>query len=175
VPVGEVLEQDPAGNTQAPRGSTITLTVSSGPEDRDVPDVTGKTESEASNLLGQAGFNVTRSEEPSTTVAEGHVIRTDPPAGTTLPKDSTVNLVVSSGPPTAEVPSVVGLTQDTATNQLESRGFVVNVETVDVIDPTQDGVVQSQDPASGTQATQGSTVTITVGQFVAEETTTTTA
>src|SRR4029450_3950611 len=62
-PVGEVLSQDPAGNTKAPKGSTITLTVSSGPADRNIPDVTGKTVAEASNQLGQAGFKVTVSSE----------------------------------------------------------------------------------------------------------------
>ena len=64
-PVGEVVDQDPGPNEEAPRGSEVTLFVSKGPADRPVPDVVGKTIAEASNLLGQAGFTVNQTSEAS--------------------------------------------------------------------------------------------------------------
>jgi serine/threonine-protein kinase len=165
-PVGEVVDQEPGPNEEAPRGSEVTLFVSKGPADRPVPDVVGRTVAEASNLLGQAGFNVSQTSEPSDTVDEGRVIRTNPTAGTVAAKDSTVTVVVSSGPAESTVPSVIGLTEANAINTLRGAGFEVNVQEQDTDDPTQDGRVIDQDPAGNATAEQGSTVTIVVGNFV---------
>ena len=65
-PVGEVVDQEPAANQEAPRGSEVTIFVSKGPADRPVPNVVDKTVAEASNLLGQAGFSVNQTSEAST-------------------------------------------------------------------------------------------------------------
>jgi serine/threonine-protein kinase len=62
-----------------------------------VPDLAGTTEAEASSELMDEGFDVVLLQEPSLAVAEGHVIRTEPAAGTAVPRGSTINLVVSSG------------------------------------------------------------------------------
>ena len=78
--------RSPGANEEAPQGSEVKLFVSSGPADRPVPDVVGRTIAEASNLLGQAGFAVNQTSEASNTVEEGRVIRTDPPADTVRPK-----------------------------------------------------------------------------------------
>jgi beta-lactam-binding protein with PASTA domain/predicted Ser/Thr protein kinase len=165
-PVGEVVDQDPSANDEAPRGSEVRLFVSKGPAPREVPDVVGRTVAEASNLLGQAGFTVKQTTEPSDTVPEGEVIRTDPAAGTTQPKGATITVVVSSGPAESTVPSVVGLTEANAINTLNNAGFSPEVVEQDTDDPTQDGRVLSQDPAANTTETEGATVTITVGNFV---------
>jgi serine/threonine-protein kinase len=165
-PVGEVVDQDPSANDEAPRGSEVRLFVSSGPADRPVPDVVGRTIAEASNLLGQAGFTVNQVSEPSGTVEEGLVIRTDPAADSVQPKGSTITVVVSSGPAEETVPSVVGLTEANAINTLSSAGFNPVVVEQDTDDPTQDGRVVDQDPDGNTTAVSGSDVTIFVGRFV---------
>jgi serine/threonine-protein kinase len=166
-PVGEVVDQDPGANDEAPRGSEVRLFVSKGPAPREVPDVTGRTVAEASNLLGQAGFAVTQTSEPSSTVPEGQVIRTDPPAGSTQPKGASITVVVSSGPAESPVPSVIGLTEANAINTLRNAGFEPTVVEQDTDDASQDGRVIDQDPAPNETAAEGSTVTITVGRFVA--------
>jgi serine/threonine-protein kinase len=145
----------------------VKLFVSSGPAPREVPDVVGRTIAEASNLLGQAGFTVNQTSEPSSTVPEGEVIRTDPAAGTSQPKGTAVTVVVSSGPAESTVPSVIGLTEANALNTLNNAGFNPMVVEQDTSDPTEDGRVIAQDPAGNTTAADGSTVTITVGHFVA--------
>ena len=164
-PVGEVVDQEPGPNEEAPRGSEVTLVVSKGPADRPVPDVVGRPIAEASNLLGQAGFTVNQTSEPSETVEEGVVIRTDPKADTTRPKGSAVTVVVSSGPPETTVRDVVGQTEQNARSILEGQGFVVVVEEQPTDDPTQDGRVVDQDPDGNTTAPDGSEVTIFVGVF----------
>jgi serine/threonine-protein kinase len=171
---GEVVRQSPAGGQDAPANSEITLFVSSGPDQVPVPDVAGRTVADASNLLGQAGFKVSQSEEASDSVAKGRVIRTNPAAGTPAAKDATVTMVVSTGAEDITVPTVVGLSQANATNILQSQGFKVNVEQTEVVDPAKDGKVVNQTPSGG-KAPAGSEVTIFVGQNILATTSTTAA
>ena len=93
-----VIDQEPKPG-KARRGSEVLLTVSSGPPEERVPDVSGRDADEAANVLGQSGFRTSSRQEPNTTFASGKVIRTEPGAGTPLDKGSTVVLIVSSGPP----------------------------------------------------------------------------
>ena len=169
-PVGEVIDQDPASGEEAPKGSTINLKVSSGKEKTGVPDVRGKDVDVAANELGQAGFKTVRQQEESETVGEGKVIRTSPSPGTPLERGSTVTLVVSSGPPEVDqvtVPDVIGRTEAAATAMLQSAGFKVKTQEVLVTEDADDGRVQDQSPNAGTEADEGSTVTITVGKKAA--------
>ncbi len=174
---GTVIDQSPAGNTQANQGSKVTLTVSSGPAQVTVPDVVGEDQATAANRLGSAGLTLgSVANQPSATVPSGNVISTSPTPGTKVNPGSTVNLVVSSGQPqpTATVPSVIGEKQQQAKQTLTGAGYGVNAQPQDVNDPTQNGVVLNQDPPAGTAANQGTTVTIVVGKFVPGGGTTTT-
>ena len=164
-PVDEVTEQNPAGGAQAAKGSTVVLFVGSAPEAVEIRDVTGRTEGDASNLLEQDGFKVSTTTEASST-KKGRVIRTEPGAGSSRPKGSTVTIVVSDGPSTAQVPSVVGSSEANAVDALEAQGFIVDIVEQEVVDPSQDGKVLDQSPNGGTNQETGSTVTITVGRVV---------
>ncbi len=172
IPVGEVVDQTPAGGDEVPKGSEVVLQVSSGPEERPVPDVSGRTVADASNLLGQNGFTVAQRSEASTTVEEGKVIRTDPAAETPLPKGATVTLIVSSGPPKVEVPSVVGLTANGAKTTLESRGFGFASTETAACTPDEANQVIDQNPDAGTEVDPGTTVTVVVCKPVATTSTT---
>jgi serine/threonine-protein kinase len=165
-PVDEVLEQSPAGDTEAEEGSEVALTVSSGPDAIEIPDVSGDTVGSASAELEALGFETDTTSEASNDVPQGRVIRTEPGAGSQRQEGSTVTLVVSSGPDEQQVPSVVGLSENAAISALESAGFQVDVTTQEVIDPTQDGRVVDQDPNGGQDAPAGSTVTIVVGELI---------
>ena len=102
-----VLDQAPAAGTRQPKGSNITLTVSKGVEQIAVPNVRGRTQSDAANVLGQAGFRTTTRPEASSDFDQGTVIRTEPASGTPLERNSVVTLIVSSGPaPTTTQPPV---------------------------------------------------------------------
>ena len=101
------------------------------------------------------------------------MIRTDPAAGTEVAPDSTVTMVVSTGPAveTTNVPNVQGLSEDRARTQLENAGFrvVVSEDTVD--QQNQDGRVISQSPAAGSQAQVNSEINIVIGRFDPPDTT----
>lgn len=114
VPAGRVIAQNPPGGAQAEKGSVVTIAVSIGPAPIEVPDVEGKSASEASNELGRLGFKVTERREANPDVPAGTVLYTDPSPGTPLAPGSTVVLVVSSGPaPTTSSTSTTTSTTST--------------------------------------------------------------
>ncbi len=172
-PAGIVLEQSPPAGTVVSPGDPVNLVVSVEPGKELVPDVTGRPLAQAQSAIQEAGFRFRNPVyEPSDSVAEGSVIRTDPPAGTSLEANSQITIIVSSGVEQLNVPAVVGDEADAAQRELEGAGFVVQRETRTLAPGDSNvGKVMSQTPSGGQQARKGSTVTITVG--VAEATTTT--
>ncbi len=170
IKVGEVIRSNPPAGKKVDPGTNVEIFVSAGPRPTAVPDVAGLDQVEATQQLVALGFRVTKATEPSSSVEVGRVIRTQPGAGTPAAKDSTVTLVVSSGPKQAAVPNVVGMSQSEAVNSLSAAGFRVNVSQV-VTTPANVGRVITQSPDAGTQADDGSTVTITVGAAAATTTT----
>ncbi len=105
---GMAIGTEPAGGTTADEGSTVVLRVSGGPGESTVPDVTGKTEDQATTALTRAGFEVDTKTEASADVAKGLVISQDPAGAATAEKGSTVTITVSSGTDQVTVPNVSG-------------------------------------------------------------------
>jgi eukaryotic-like serine/threonine-protein kinase len=155
VPKDLALATDPAGGSQAPRESTITLILSDGPAPVAVPDVTGGTYDEAAATLQAKRLSPVHKEDYSDTVPAGNVIGTDPAAGQLAPRDSQVGVIVSLGPPLVQVPNVTGSTVEAASKQLQGAGLVANVEN---FGPGKS--VRAQDPAAGVTVRRGSKVTL---------------
>jgi eukaryotic-like serine/threonine-protein kinase len=161
-PKGTVLGQDPPGGQKADKGSTVTLTVSDGPELRDVPTVVGLTYKSAANRLKKAGFKPARTDRNDDQVEKGRVISSSPDEGSQQRRGATVTLTVSSGPELADVPNVVGQAENDATTALQNAGFKVTVTRKET-GSSEPGTVLSQSPAGGRHP-KGSTVTITVAK-----------
>lgn len=172
---GTVFDMSPPPNQQVNLDTLVTLTVSAGRSEIEIPNVEGLTSGEASNALGLAGLpSPDIVLEPSAEVEEGLVIRTEPPVLTPVPKDRRILIFVSLGPETALVPPLVGLTQAAAEQAIQNREFVVVIEFVDVLpDAVEAGKVISQDPAANDSLEVGSEVKITVGRPIDSTTTTT--
>src|SRR5438445_4867902 len=163
-PQGQVVSQLPTAGASVEQGTKVTLKVSKGPQPIGIPNVIGQSfESAQSTLLGK-GFAVSRmdvkSDQPKDTV-----IGISPGPGTLEPPNTNIRLTVSKGPTTSMVPDVTSLSQNDAQAQLKASGFKVRIVPQPVSDPSQDGIVQTQDPTGGTQAPPGSFVTIAVGKF----------
>ena len=161
-PAGQVIGQDPTGGTKAKKGSTVTLTVSAGPQQVAVPQVVGLTVSSARGRLQKAGLKASEREENSDTVAQGRVISVSPPEGQKVDKGSSVTLVVSSGKPQVQVPDVVGKSFDEGQSTLQAAGF--KVTRVDKESDKDPGTVLSQNPKSGARIDAGSTISLTVAK-----------
>jgi len=155
-----VLEQDPVPDSVVDEGTTVTLSVSTGPALVAIPDVSGLSPKEARQRLEDQGLVVTLINKASDTVPKGSVIRTDPAAGTEISVGSTVKILVSSGTAQSTVPSLVGTHLDTALSRLESAGLSANVVQQDA--PAPAGEVVDQAPTAGTKVKKGSQVTIFV-------------
>jgi eukaryotic-like serine/threonine-protein kinase len=164
-PEGQVVAQNPPSGEVVDEGTAVVLRVSKGKQVVAVPNVLDQTESSARSELQAAGFEVQAVQAPSDSTPEGFVSAQSPDPGTEAPKGSPVTITVSTGPSSATVPNVVGEQRETAQDDLKNAGFKVKVETVPVTDPTQDNIVQDQNPDGGSQADTGSTVTIFVGKF----------
>jgi beta-lactam-binding protein with PASTA domain/predicted Ser/Thr protein kinase len=161
-PRDQVVEQDPIptdrGGGKAEEGSTVTLSVSSGPAIVAVPSVAGLSEADATKRLENVGFTVTTMEQFSKSVPKGQVIGTSPPTGTQLSTAQAVNLLVSRGANTVEVPSVVGLNDQAALAALSNAGLSGTEVQQDSTEPQ--GKVLNQSPGAGKRVGRGSQVTI---------------
>ena len=161
-PRNQVVEQDPIptsrGGGKAEEGSTVTLSVSSGPAIVSVPPVANLTEAEARKRLENAGFQVVVVERFSETVSRGLVIGTEPAAGTQTSTAQPVTLLVSKGSDRVEVPDVVGLNEQAALNALSAGDLAGTVVQRDSEEPQ--GEVVGQSPGPGKRVPRGSQVTI---------------
>jgi beta-lactam-binding protein with PASTA domain len=169
---GLVLKQDPAANEKVDKGTEVVLTVVKAPGTVVVPPIAaGASLTDAQAALTDAGLTAGDTvEQASDEVDEGDVIAFDPASGTEVDPASTVNIVVSTGPDQATVPSVTCLSFNAAQNQITKAGLVPSISS-DPVDvnpqcPLGNKVAQ-QDPAAGSVVDPGSTVTISSGEEAA--------
>ena len=164
-----VISTDPAGDASINAGDEVAISVSTGPEQHEIPDVSGLGYAEAVKKLTAAGFGkFKQTEATSTSSQRDKVLNTVPPANTTVPITGEITLVVGTGPVTRSVPDVTGQTTEQATKNLNTVGFTtVLTAPVDALEPA--GQVLAVDPAAGTDAELDTTITLKVSkgnQFV---------
>lgn len=131
-------------------------------ESATVPDVTGTPWEDGRRELEREGLRAFRAENRNDDAAEGTIIAQEPPAGRTLETGSRVALVVSLGPPTVNVPDVIGMSLSDAQDALEAAGGLYGVR--DDTRPSESydrGVVMAQSPEPGRRVAPGSTVSLT--------------
>ncbi len=151
---GTVLAVDPATSGQLAKGSAVNLVVSDGPAPRTVPTLPpGSTFAQAQQALAAVQLVAVEDDEFSDTVPAGQVVGTDPGAGTQVPRDSKVKVVVSKG--MTPIPDVANQSVADATAQLRAAGFTVAGVRGD---PAR--TVVGTDPAAGTQVPKGTAVTL---------------
>jgi beta-lactam-binding protein with PASTA domain/tRNA A-37 threonylcarbamoyl transferase component Bud32 len=161
-PRDRVVREDPQPGTKVKKGSTITLTVSDGPGQTTVPDVTNLPRARARRVLQEQGFKPVVQREPSDTIGSGRATRTSPPGGTLADRGSRVTLFVSSGPAKVTVPNVTGQSETSATAELANLGLRADVSEEE--SEQEPGTVLRQSPGAGTSVDKGSTVAIVVAK-----------
>ena len=143
-----VTAQQPHAGDRVDKGTVIHINVSRGAKPVTVPDVTSQPFANAKSALNGQGFVVGRVDIQSD-FPQGTVVAEDPPAGTSVAAGSKITLSVSKGPATTQVPDVTGQNQAAAESILTGAGLTPAVIFDPVTDPSQDGIVQSTDPAAG--------------------------
>jgi beta-lactam-binding protein with PASTA domain len=164
VPRNRVISQDPNPGSFLAEGEPVDLIVSRGVPSVVVPDVLGEDKETARAEIEDARLQARLVERDSDEPA-GTVIDQRPRPAESVAVDTRVTVFFSDGP--EEVPNVVGRQEGPARRILEQRGFSVSVER-DTETPAEPGTVLEQSPGAGETLGQGSTVTITVSDFVSE-------
>jgi serine/threonine-protein kinase len=142
--------------------SVYWMTPRSAGESQAVPRVFGRPLDSAKTALAHAGFRVRMDGGRAGPVPTGAVLWQDPPPGTMVPPNSTVQLVVSEGPPPATVPDVIGFALPAAEQVVEAAGLKVGrADTVHGGSP-EAGVVIATRPAPGNGRPRGTAVDLVV-------------
>lgn len=160
VPEGQVMRTDPRIGTPLKPGTAVSLTISQGPEPVVVPDVRGLSLDQALPTLTAGGLKPRTVEQFDESVDFGRVISTDPSNGTTAFRGDKIRVFVSKGSQFVPVPSVVGMTTESATETLQDAGF--EVTTREQFGVTVANRVIAQDPSGGSQAARDTLITLTI-------------
>ncbi len=162
---GQIAEQDPKPGSTAAKNTRVGYSISIGSaQDLTVPDLTNRLQADAEQAITSMGLVVyVDNTRYSDTVESGHVITTNPGAGSTVHEGDTISLFISQGQDSqsVKVPDLRGKYKEDAVTMLTNSGLYVYVanepsETVPA------NLVIGQDPAPGTSVQTGSSITITV-------------
>ena len=160
-PEGTCTKMSPDAGSKVAKGSAVKVWFSAGPQSTQVPDVKERSQEEARSILESAGFKVNAAvkTEDSADIAKDMVTKTDPAAGQSVPKGTTITIYVSSGMTT--VPSnLVGQSKDSVLQQYEGKfSFTVEQESSDTVEA---GLITRVSPDSGSSIAQGGFITIWV-------------
>lgn len=163
VPVGVVVSQTPEAGATVKEERTITIYVSKGGEELEMPNLRGLKQSDAMNKLQQMGLRLGSSYETFSDEDSGTVISQDPRSGTRISKGQTVDITVSKGQKIKKVtvPDVKGVPSDRARTMIE--GSNLRVGSISEEASTQAaGTIVIQTPAAGTEVDSGSAVRLVI-------------
>ena len=148
---GTIVQSVPTVGRQVRKNSTITLEVSKGPERYAVPPLVGLRSTDAATAITDAHLSVgTTTQAYSDTLETGQVISSDPSPGTSVKRDTPVDLVVSKGKEPVQVGDWTGKPADQATAALTKAGLKVDATQQQFSDTVAKGLVISQNPVTAT-------------------------
>lgn len=169
VPAGQVVSQNPTAGSKVKEQRLVTIYVSKGGEEIEMPDLTGLSKSDAEAQLKKMGLKLGSVYEKYSNEEAGTVIKQDPKAGTKISRGQTVDITVSKGKQShkVSVPDVTGVSLDAAKAALQSRGLKVG--SVSKQESRQAaGTVVSQSPASG-EVEEGSSISLVIAEPVKQQ------
>lgn len=166
---GLISSQDPAADSYVKSGRAIKIMLSKGPQMLKMPNVSNGKMSldDAINAIKSEGFsedNITKEQDPTSSLPAGTVISQDPAAGAQWPKNGKIKLKVSGGTSTANqiMPNLVGYSVNQAQNVLVNQMKLTPVINHQKSQDYPEGAVISTNPRPGDPIQPGSLVTITV-------------
>lgn len=122
IPAGIVIMQEPLCGTSMKKGETVYITVSTGPQVQEVPDIVGKDKEEAHDMLAKYGFAMFDVEYRTSGEPYGTILEQTPEAGELMENDDkTIQVVLSRGP--LQLPNFIGMKQEDAIAQMTQMGM----------------------------------------------------
>ncbi|TAM56509.1 Stk1 family PASTA domain-containing Ser/Thr kinase [bacterium] len=153
-----IISEDPGAKSQAQRGSVVNVVVSTGALPSSVPNVVGGSLLQAESTLSESGLQPTVQYTVQQNGQPGTVIGQQPGAGTSIPKGSTITIMISVP---GVVPDVAGTSLDQARLRLSAYGYAVGAVTS--TPQGQPGLVVRTDPAQDSELAPGQPVNLIVG------------
>ena len=161
---GKIIESVPPGGGKVDAGGSVELIISKGPERYTIPTITGLTPEAAQVAITKFPLIVgTITEVYNSEIPSGFVISTSPTSGSSVKRDTPVNLIVSKGIEQVALASYVGKSGEQALNELTEAGFDVESGYA-FSETTPELAVVSQNPAGGATANKGSKVSILISK-----------
>ncbi len=163
VPVGQVVSQDPEGGSKVKEERLVTIYISKGGEEIEMPELKGMTKSSAEDRLKKLGLKLGTVAEVNSSEPEGTVLSTQPKAGSKVSKGETVDMTVSKGEKKNKLslPSYVGSSLNTAKSNLSANKLRVGNITQEPSEKPE-GTVLSQSPVAGSDVTEGTAIDLVV-------------
>lgn len=160
---GEIANQEPVAGTTVEKDSTVGVVISNGKGSIDVPNVVGKSESDAIDALEESGFKPDKTYSYSDSVAAGDVISQNPTNGSKAKEGDTITITISQGREAVTVPDVYTTYKSEEQAKRELADFNVSVKT-SYSDTYPEGIVMAQSIEPGKQVEKGTSITITISQ-----------
>ena len=163
IPPGIVVSQRPNPGRIVKQGKKIYLTVSKGEESVRVPYIIGLDINQANNILASSGLFFGEISNRHSPLKENTVISTNPSAESIVPRGSRINLVLSRGPLTFNIPDFTGFSLENAKRKIARLGLELGDITYTTNSPMCNTVIL-QSPIAGEEVKQGDKVNLILGE-----------
>lgn len=160
-----VLQEDPPAGSRQKRGTNVVLALSAGQKTAEVPVTTNMSQQQARISIENTGLVLGGVTEQLSDAPRGLVIATSPPAGTKVELPGTVDIVLSKGPATVNMPDLYGRSVGEARSMVEQIGLRIAGVSRDTSSLQPENTVIRQMPAAGQTISAGGAVSLTVSHF----------
>jgi eukaryotic-like serine/threonine-protein kinase len=165
IPANVVLQEDPPAGSRQKRGTAVVLALSGGQRSAEVPVTTNMSQQQARISIENTGLTLGTVTEQLADQPRGLVIASSPPAGTKVQLPGSVDIVLSKGPATVQVPDLYGRTVGEARSMIEQLGLRIAGVSRDTSSLQPENTVIRQLPAAGQTVSAGGPVSLTVSHF----------
>ena len=165
IPANVVLQEDPPAKSRQKRGTTVVLALSEGQKTAEVPVTTNMSQQQARISIENTGLTMGNVTEQLADQPRGLVIASSPPAGTKIELPGSVDIVLSKGPASIQVPDFYGRSVGEARSMIEQLGLHVAGISRDTSSLQPENTIIRQLPEAGKTVSAGAPVSLTVSHF----------
>jgi len=160
-----VLQQDPPAGSRQKRGTTVVLALSAGQKSAEVPVTSNMSQQQARIAIENTGLTMGNVSEQLSDAPRGLVVSSSPPAGTKLDLPGSVDIVLSKGPASVQVPDLYGRSVGEARSMIEQIGLRNAGVSRDTSSLQPENTIIRQFPVAGQTVSAGGPVSLTVSHF----------
>ena len=169
---GTVIKFDPEAGKEVEKGSEVRVITSAGVTKMKMPNLVEETEADAKATLDKQNLkNYDIKYEFSDDIEKGKVISTNPEKDEEITEDTAITITVSKGKEIKKqtVPQLIGMGRDEAVSVLTKLNLGYDVKKKETNIKEEDGKVIASSHPNGTDVVEGTTITITIGEYVEEK------